>query len=77
MTMITALTSSPPATAPLPAPSGVVLTASLEPAKGTPGGVYKVVEKDTGRVIIELPVPFEEPASAAPSDNAARVDLSV
>jgi len=75
--MITPLTSSPPATAPLPAPTGIVLTASLEPAKGTPGGVYKVVEKDTGRVIIELPLPFEEPAAAPSPVNVAKVDLSV
>ena len=49
---------APIGNAPPPTPAvnvGQNLQTSFDPTQNLAGGVYKIVEKDTGRVVIELP----------------------
>ncbi|MFI4935641.1 MAG: hypothetical protein ACHP7N_13545 [Caulobacterales bacterium] len=54
--------------APPPAASangGGMLKSTVEPAANAAGFIFKITEKDTGRVIIELPSQLPIPASSS------------
>ena len=56
-----------------------LLTATYVPSHSTAGGTYKVVEKDTGQVVVELPREITLSGGAAnPGDGvpSAGVDLT-
>jgi hypothetical protein len=55
--------------------AGQVLEASFEPADNPAGGVFKIVEKDTGRVILQLP--FPSPPAIGGATERRPVDITV
>ena len=65
--------AAPMAAATQPVKDGQWLQSVYTPTASPAGGVFKIVEKDTGRVILELP--FEAPSSAA-GDDAHAVDIT-
>jgi len=58
-------TSNASAGAPANTLSESMVQASVVPAKSVVGYVFKVTEKDTGRVIVELPFQISAPDGAA------------
>ncbi|MBV9510179.1 MAG: hypothetical protein JO303_07855 [Caulobacteraceae bacterium] len=56
-----------------------LLTATYVPSHSTAGGTYKVIEKDTGQVVVELPREVTLSSGAASSGDgvpSAGVDLT-
>jgi hypothetical protein len=69
-------TTGAPAAAVQATASGQQLQSVYVPTESAAGGVFKIVEKDTGRVIVELPYPL--PTVPAGADGASHaVDLQV
>ncbi len=60
-----------------PAASGQALQSAYVPTKTAAGGVFMIVEKDTGRVIVELPGPPPPAVDRAGAPAAHLVDLQI
>ncbi|MDR3507924.1 MAG: hypothetical protein P4L64_08525 [Caulobacteraceae bacterium] len=66
-----------PSTPPAAPDTGLALQASFEPTNNAAGGIYKIIDKDTGRVVVELPFPLVANQGSGNNEAAApRLDLT-